>query len=196
MLPGRLTPSASAISFLPFLRGGGRFRCLARCVRRGLRVGRAAYLVYRAAASLVFLSWRHQLQLGRHVKEAINLPRGHVTKGLRSTIALRIEGSSFLIGNRYLLHRAQWNIIRNAPQLSPRNALVGIDVADVTGSPENMRVENIDQGTEIAAADLESIFRPFYRSDQARTAAHGGLGGTPCHRRTSGSAPPRAHFCG
>ncbi|WKD48642.1 ATP-binding protein [Microbulbifer spongiae] len=65
------------------------------------------------------------------------------------------------------------NILRNAIKYSPRGGLVRVLVK---ASGDACRISVIDSGSGVAEDELTAIFRPFYRTDTARTRESGGLG--------------------
>ncbi|MFS1524919.1 ATP-binding protein [Microbulbifer sp. 2304DJ12-6] len=85
------------------------------------------------------------------------------TNSVESLVATR--GSS--------LTAALENILRNAIKYSPDDGLVRVQVKT---SGDACRISVIDSGTGVAEDELEAIFRPFYRTDSARTRESGGLG--------------------
>ena len=92
------------------------------------------------------------------------------------SISVDLSGSPDVMGNRELLQRAVWNVLRNAVQYSPPNTTVIVTVRSIMRKSSFLVIEIADQGPGIASEDLEAIFRPFFRSDQARSSASGGFG--------------------
>lgn len=82
-----------------------------------------------------------------------------------------------VVGSQQLLHRALENVIRNAIRYTREGSEVEITL---TTSPDNggrtAVVEVSDRGPGIPEDELESIFLPFYRVDQARSPHTGGTG--------------------
>ncbi|WP_237065667.1 ATP-binding protein [Microbulbifer guangxiensis] len=65
------------------------------------------------------------------------------------------------------------NILRNAIKYSP----AGSSVSVVAGSDgQHCKIQVIDSGSGVEDSELEAIFRPFYRTDSARTRDSGGVG--------------------
>lgn len=65
------------------------------------------------------------------------------------------------------------NILRNAINYSPLGGDIALDLAH---SGDTCRIRVIDSGPGVPEVELQAIFRPFYRTDQARTRESGGFG--------------------
>ena len=80
-----------------------------------------------------------------------------------------------IMGNHEMLHRALENVVRNAARHTPSGTRV-----HVAGTHDAARREIqftvTDEGHGVAAAELGSIFEPFYRGSQAKGTAGHGLG--------------------
>jgi len=94
-----------------------------------------------------------------------------------ASVSLQEEGECVVNGRRDLLYRAIENIVRNAIRYTEPRSMVDVRLyrIDDQGSQWAM-VEVSDQGPGIPESELESIFRPFYRVDAARSAHTGGFG--------------------
>ncbi|MEW5249745.1 ATP-binding protein [Microbulbifer sp. 2201CG32-9] len=87
---------------------------------------------------------------------------------------LHLAAEEILIATRgSSLTAALENILRNAIKYSPEGGLVSI-VLDTLG--EKCRIRVIDSGAGVPEKELQAIFRPFYRTDDARTRESGGFG--------------------
>ncbi|AOS98532.1 Sensor protein CpxA [Microbulbifer aggregans] len=65
------------------------------------------------------------------------------------------------------------NILRNAIKYSP----AGSSVTVIAGSDGQLcKIQVIDSGSGVEESELQAIFRPFYRTDSARTRDSGGVG--------------------
>jgi two-component system, OmpR family, sensor histidine kinase CpxA len=76
-----------------------------------------------------------------------------------------------LYGNPHALESALENIVRNALRYSHTHISVSFSV-DIQG----ITVHVDDDGPGVSAEDREQIFRPFYRTDEARDRESGGTG--------------------
>jgi len=78
-----------------------------------------------------------------------------------------------IVCDRTLLGRALENIVRNAIAYSPAGSPI-----DIAGSVdvEGTRISIRDYGPGVPDDDLERIFAPFHRVDEARDPASGGIG--------------------
>jgi two-component system sensor histidine kinase CpxA len=92
-----------------------------------------------------------------------------------ASVVLHAECDCVIDGKRELLYRAIENVLRNAVRYTE------------TGTPVELRlrkddeqqmavIEVSDRGPGIPDSELESVFRPFYRVDMARSAQTGGFG--------------------
>jgi two-component system, OmpR family, sensor histidine kinase CpxA len=80
-------------------------------------------------------------------------------------------------GDRELLHRAIENVVRNAIRYTAADSQVTIRVyGEQTNGAQYATVEVNDCGPGVPEAELNDIFRPFYRVDRARSFTTGGFG--------------------
>lgn len=78
-------------------------------------------------------------------------------------------------GRRELIYRALENVVRNAIRYTAAGTAIEITLQkEETG--RHAQIEVSDRGPGIPESELESIFRPFYRVDTARSAQTGGFG--------------------
>ncbi|WP_444886835.1 ATP-binding protein [Microbulbifer sp. VAAC004] len=109
---------------------------------------------------------------------------------------MSVSGEELLVATRgSSLTAALENILRNAIKYSPSHGLVRVLVQEST---DNCSISVIDSGSGVEESDLEAIFRPFYRTDSARTRESGGFGlGLAIAQRTilhhGGSITARNH---
>ena len=73
-----------------------------------------------------------------------------------------------------LVGRLVDHLLDNAIRYTPIGGRIGVRVE--TGAEPGVRLIVENSGPEIAAADLEHLFEPFYRVDPARTRDNGGAG--------------------
>lgn len=93
------------------------------------------------------------------------------------SVAYRAEDSAKIDGNEELLYRAIENIIRNAIRYSAANAEVEVLLRSVEHNGAPMAEISVsDRGPGIPEDQLEAVFRPFYRVDNARSPETGGFG--------------------
>jgi two-component system, OmpR family, sensor histidine kinase CpxA len=80
-------------------------------------------------------------------------------------------------GDRELLHRAIENVVRNAIRYTAADTQVAIRVYnEQQDETQWVCVEINDCGPGVPEAELDVIFRPFYRVDRARSFSTGGFG--------------------
>jgi two-component system sensor histidine kinase CpxA len=100
------------------------------------------------------------------------------------SVRLEQGGVCTMRGDWELLHRAVENVVRNAIRYTETGSEVTIRVAEVPDAADVLKdvkqrivtVEVSDHGPGIPQAELEHIFRPFYRVDMARSTSTGGFG--------------------
>ncbi len=76
-------------------------------------------------------------------------------------------------GDRELLHRAFENVVRNAIHHAPKDT--GVDVG-LQAADSQIVVSVRDRGEGVPEDQLQNIFRPFYRVEEDRNRASGGVG--------------------
>jgi two-component system sensor histidine kinase CpxA len=95
----------------------------------------------------------------------------------RCEVRLTRSGPVFAIGEPGLLRSAVENVVRNAVRHTGEGTAVEITVehrADA-GAPEAV-IEVRDHGPGLPEDQLERVFEPFYRVDDARARSTGGTG--------------------
>ena len=94
-----------------------------------------------------------------------------------ATVKLDAECDCVIEGRRELVYRAIENVVRNAIRYTASGSAVHVMLHHSgEGVSEAAIVEVSDRGPGIPESERESIFRPFYRVDQARSAHTGGFG--------------------
>lgn len=78
-----------------------------------------------------------------------------------------------ILGDRELLRRAIENIIRNAIRYAPNGSAVDVSIEALHAEA---RISVRDFGPGVPADSLEKIFQPFFRVDDSRHNATGGVG--------------------
>ncbi|QWV94641.1 HAMP domain-containing protein [Geomonas oryzisoli] len=79
-----------------------------------------------------------------------------------------------LHGNREMLRRALENVVRNAVRYTEEES--SVEVRLEPSGPERAVIRVRDHGPGVPDAQLEAIFRPFYRVGEARDRESGGSG--------------------
>ena len=78
-------------------------------------------------------------------------------------------------GVEELLRSAVENVVRNAVRFTPEGTAVEVSLQKQNGSVENFAVISVrDRGRGVPDEALERIFRPFYRTEDARDRQSGG----------------------
>lgn len=94
-----------------------------------------------------------------------------------ASLQLDTECDGMVQGKRELLYRAIENVVRNAIRYTAEGTEVKIRLFREGKSTNGTVVLEIsDRGPGIPESELNSIFRPFYRVDAARSAHTGGFG--------------------
>ncbi|MCO1335056.1 ATP-binding protein [Microbulbifer sp. OS29] len=89
-------------------------------------------------------------------------------------IIVNSEGEELLVATRgSSLTAALENILRNAIKYSPEGGQVSVSIQ---ASTDRCTISVVDTGAGVADEELQAIFRPFYRTDSARTRESGGIG--------------------
>ena len=82
-----------------------------------------------------------------------------------------------VLANPELLRSAIENVVRNATHYSPEGTAVEVRLGrESAPSGDEIVVRVLDSGPGVPPQDLERIFEPFYRIDDARTRQTGGAG--------------------
>jgi two-component system sensor histidine kinase CpxA len=93
------------------------------------------------------------------------------------TVVLVQDSSCAIRGDWELLYRAVENVVRNAIRYTEPRTEVTIRVQEVATEAGPFAMIDVgDRGPGIPDAELEHIFRPFYRLDEARSFTTGGFG--------------------
>jgi len=93
--------------------------------------------------------------------------------GHSCNLALNIHDEITISGDEELLRRAVENVIRNAIRYSPEGETIDVHLSAAAGSA---KVEVRDRGPGVPENQLAQIFHPFFRVDDSRTNATGGVG--------------------
>jgi two-component system sensor histidine kinase CpxA len=80
-------------------------------------------------------------------------------------------------GDVVMLQRAVENVVRNAICHTPERGIVEIELKEIWRNGSGLGVlKIIDDGPGVPKGELQSILRPFYRSDKTRQPSTGGFG--------------------
>lgn len=94
-------------------------------------------------------------------------------KARNRSVNVTTNGDCTVVGNEELLRSAIENVLRNAVRYTREGTVVEIKLA----SPNGQAVVSVcDHGGGVPDADLEHLFRPFYRVGEHRTRSTGGTG--------------------
>lgn len=89
------------------------------------------------------------------------------TIGIKGNIELTFRG------DRELLRRAVENVVRNAIRHTPQGSVVNVEMKS---SAQTARIGVRDSGPGVPEELLTRIFEPFFRADDSRDSATGGVG--------------------
>jgi two-component system sensor histidine kinase CpxA len=80
-------------------------------------------------------------------------------------------------GVEELLRSAIENVVRNAVRYTPEGTVVDVSLERKNGNGDNVALIRVrDRGRGVPEEALEKIFRPFYRTEDARDRESGGTG--------------------
>ncbi len=99
------------------------------------------------------------VDLMRHVV----LEQQHMTTFHKIVVETRVP-QLIVNGNAAQLKRVFANLISNAVKYSPKGGEILVKVAREEGTPLRAIIEIQDQGVGLPAAELQAIFKPFYRA--------------------------------
>jgi two-component system sensor histidine kinase CpxA len=88
-------------------------------------------------------------------------------------IVVRNEITRGLIGHPELLRRAVENVLRNAIRYAPPATDISVEAID---SPSGISITVRDRGPGVPEADIPRLTQPFFRVNEARDSASGGIG--------------------
>lgn len=88
-------------------------------------------------------------------------------------IVVRNEITRDLTGHPELLRRAVENVLRNAIRYAPRDTEISVEAIDC---PTGITIVVRDRGPGVPDADIPRLTQPFFRVEEARDSASGGIG--------------------
>jgi two-component system sensor histidine kinase CpxA len=92
-------------------------------------------------------------------------------------VSFTIAEPLVISGSRELLRQAIENVIRNAVRCTEENSEVTVAVrTERDGKDDTLVIEVRDHGPGVPEEAMEKIFRPFFRTEEARDRQSGGIG--------------------
>ena len=96
-------------------------------------------------------------------------------RSLNRSVQVVASDKCSINGVEDLLRSAVENVVRNAVRFTPEGTAVEVALRKQNGSRDNFAVITVrDRGNGVPAESLEKIFRPFYRTEDARDRQSGG----------------------
>jgi signal transduction histidine kinase len=96
-------------------------------------------------------------------------------RSLNRSVQVVASDKCSINGIEELLRSAVENVVRNAVRFTPEGTAVEVALRKQNGSRDNFAVISVrDRGNGVPAESLEKIFRPFYRTEDARDRQSGG----------------------
>ena len=87
-------------------------------------------------------------------------------------VVFSATGDACIVGDIELLHRAFENVIRNAVKFTREDTTVEVSVGRAVMS-EHVHIRVCDRGAGVPNGDLDAIFTPFHRCDNAAASGYG-----------------------
>lgn len=96
-------------------------------------------------------------------------------RSLNRSVQVVATDNCSINGVEDLLRSAVENVVRNAVRFTPEGTAVEVALRKQNGAGDNFAVISVrDRGHGVPAESLEKIFRPFYRTEDARDRQSGG----------------------
>jgi two-component system sensor histidine kinase CpxA len=120
----------------------------------------------------------HKTSVGlRELVEHIARDAEYETPARGCQVYARPEDNYLVLADPDLLRSAIENVVRNAIRYTAEGTTVEIRLErETAGEREDIVVRVLDSGPGVPPQDLEKIFQPFYRLDDARNRQTGGAG--------------------
>jgi two-component system, OmpR family, sensor histidine kinase CpxA len=116
------------------------------------------------------------LSLNRLIEEMIP-DAAYEARQRQSSVIFRASDECSILGNQQLLHRAIENILRNAIRYTEAGSEIGVSLTTSLENESQLAILEVsDRGPGIPDDELDAIFLPFHRVDQARSPHTGGSG--------------------
>jgi two-component system OmpR family sensor kinase len=103
------------------------------------------------------------------------------SKAVGFDIHLESLHAAKVTGNAEMLHRALENVVRNSVRHTPSARQVHV-LGEYDAARHEVRLMIADEGPGVAAAELDSIFKPFFRGEGAQGTPGHGLGLAITHK--------------
>lgn len=117
---------------------------------------------------------RSEVDLANLVRE-VSEDADFEARSLNRSVQVVASDKCSINGVEDLLRSAVENVVRNAVRFTPEGTAVEVALRKQNGSHDNFAVISVrDRGNGVPAESLEKIFRPFYRTEDARDRQSGG----------------------
>ena len=117
---------------------------------------------------------RSEVDLAALVRE-VSEDADFEARSLNRSVQVVASDKCSINGVEDLLRSAVENVVRNAVRFTPEGTAVEVALRKQNGSGDNFAVISVrDRGNGVPAESLEKIFRPFYRTEDARDRQSGG----------------------
>ncbi len=129
-----------------------------------------------------------RLDSGNDARQKSPIPLGEMIEGIAADADFEAQGRNCrvesiirqdctVMGSPILLHSAIENVVRNAARYTQEGTSVQISLerGEGSGGPQAV-VRIVDSGPGVPEEELDKLFRPFYRIDDARGRQTGGVG--------------------
>jgi signal transduction histidine kinase len=117
---------------------------------------------------------RGQVDLDALIRE-VSEDADFEARSLNRSVQVVASDKCSINGVEDLLRSAVENVVRNAVRFTPEGTAVEVALRKQNGSGDNFAVISVrDRGKGVPAESLEKIFRPFYRTEDARDRQSGG----------------------
>ncbi len=115
---------------------------------------------------------KHEINLAK-VVEQIAADADFEAKAADRRVEIKQMDQAKVFGNEQLLRSAVENVLRNAVRYTKTDSTVEVSVVNTNGTT-NVNIRDFGEG--VPESDLEKMFRPFYRVQEARDRKSGGIG--------------------
>ncbi|HKP80587.1 MAG TPA: ATP-binding protein, partial [Pyrinomonadaceae bacterium] len=117
---------------------------------------------------------RSEVDLTALVREVVH-DADYEARSLNRSVQVVSSDNCSINGVEELLRSAVENVVRNAVRYTPEGTAVEVALRKQNGNGNNFAVISVrDRGKGVPEEALEKIFRPFYRTEDARDRQSGG----------------------